>query len=143
MKLLPKQLRGEERVPVFDPEVGNLSLVALSQLDSSFIPLQRDRFAEALKRILTCLAAQYIVLEIPRLRPRFDIYGSDEPEAEKSYAVVTSLRHVNVEMRYIARLDFYRFGWWRAGTMRMIGAKYRRLWVGPIPASALREYWIP
>ena len=54
MNFLPKQLRGEERVPVFDPEVGNLSLVALSQLDSSFIPLQTSRFAEALERILTC-----------------------------------------------------------------------------------------
>ena len=137
MNLLPKQLRGEERVPVFDPEVSKLSLVALSQLDGSFIPLQTDRCAEALKKILTCLVAQYAILEIPRLRPRFDIYGSDESDAKRTYAVVTRLRHVNVEMRCISRLDFYRLGWWRAGPMRMVGAKYRRLWVGPIPASAL------
>lgn len=51
MNLLPKQLRGEERVPVFDPEHEDckLSLVALSQLDSSFIPLQMNSFTEALK----------------------------------------------------------------------------------------------
>ena len=54
MNLLPKQLRGEERVPVFDPEVRNLSLVVRSQFDSSFIPLQTNRFAEALEKILTC-----------------------------------------------------------------------------------------
>ena len=50
MNFLSKQLRGEERVPVFDPENCNLSLVALSQLNSSFIPLQTNRFIEALER---------------------------------------------------------------------------------------------
>ena len=139
MNLLPKQRRGEERVPVFDPEVRNLSLVTRSQLDSSFIPLQTNRFAEALEKILTCSAARYAVLEIPRLRPRFDIYGSEEPDGKKTYAVVTRLKHVNVEMSFIGRLDFYRFGWWRAGPTRIVGAKYRRLWVGPIPASALMK----
>ena len=139
MNILPKQLRGEERVPVFDPEVSNLSLVALSQLDSSFIPLQTHRLAETLEKILTCIAAQYTILEIPKFRSRFDIYGSDEPDAAKTYAVVARLKHFNVEMKYISRLHFYRLGWWRAGPMRMVGAKYRRLWVGPIPASALTK----
>ena len=40
MTLLPKQLRGEERVPVFDPADCSLCLVAFAQLDRPFIPLQ-------------------------------------------------------------------------------------------------------
>ena len=140
MNLLPEQLRVEERVPVFDSEHHKLSLVALSQLDSSSISLPRNRSAQALKKMLTCLAAQYVVLEIPRLHPRFDIYRSDDPDPKKTYAVVTHHEDENVVgMKWIARLDFYRLGWWRAGVMRMVGAEYRQLWVGPIPASALTE----
>lgn len=40
MSLLPAQLRSDDRVPVFDPEDGNLCLVSLSQLDRRFIPVR-------------------------------------------------------------------------------------------------------
>lgn len=40
MSLLPKQLRSETRVPVFDPEDCNLCLVALCQLDRAVISLR-------------------------------------------------------------------------------------------------------
>ena len=145
MNLLPKQLRRKERVLVFDSEVDPevhkpICLVALSQLDSSFIPLHISRFTEALEKILTCTAAQYTVLEIPRLRSRFYLSVSDGPDAKKTYAVITRHERKNVEMRVISCLDLYRLGWWRNGPMRMVGAKYRRrLWVGPIPASALTK----
>lgn len=138
MNLLPKQLRGQKRVPVFNPEDYSLRLAALSQLDRSFTPLQSP-FSESLRRMLIHLASQYIILDIPRLHPRFDIYGSNELDTTKTYAVVTRKEHAKVGMKYITRLDFYRLGWWRAGIMRMVGTKYRRLWVGPIPASARPE----
>ena len=139
MNLLPKQLRDEERVPVLDPKVGILSLVALSQLDRSFIPLQIHRFAEALEKILMCIVTQYTVLDIPRFRRDFDIHCSTEPDANKAYAVAASLKQAKKGMKCISRLDFYQLGFWRAGPMRMVGAKYRKLYVGPIPASALTE----
>ena len=135
MSLLPKPLRGEDRVPVFDPEDRNLRLVALSQLDRTIIPL-RELLARNLENVLTYSAAQYTVLDIPRLHPYFDIYGSNELDTEKTYAVVTRDEHAKVELSFIARLNFYRLGWWRAATMRMVGKEYRRLWVGPIPESA-------
>ena len=115
MKFLPKQLRCEERVLLFDPEVHYLSLVALSRLDSSFIPLQGNRFAEALQELLTCLAAQYTVLEIPKFHPQVDIYGFDEPDTTKTYTVVTRFKQVEEGMNYISRLSFYRISWGRAG----------------------------
>ena len=134
MTLLPKSLRHVERVPVFDPEDLNLCLVGLSQLDRSSTPQQRP-FREDPEIVLTCLAAQYAVLEIPRLHRRFDIYCSDKLDSKNTYIVVTREEHVRVEMGFLMRLDFYKLGWWRAGIMRMVGAKYRRLWVGPIPGS--------
>lgn len=41
MTLLPKQLRIKTHVAVFDPADCSLRLLAISQLDRSFIPLQR------------------------------------------------------------------------------------------------------
>lgn len=38
MTLLPAQLRSEERVPVFDPEDGNLALVSVFNLDRPMTP---------------------------------------------------------------------------------------------------------
>ena len=89
-----------------------------------------------MKGVLTSLAAEYTVLDIPRLRPRFDIHGSNEPDTKNTYVIVTREQHVKVGRSFVARLHFYRLGWWRAGVMRMVGRKYRRLRVGPIPASA-------
>ena len=145
MSCLPKQLGGEERVPVFDPEVG-LVIVAVSQLDRSFIPLQINRFTGALEKVLTCIAAQYTILEVPRFRSRFDIDGSHsdidgsaEPDAKRTYAVFAHPKDEKEGMSLIAHLKFGSLGWWRAGPMRMLGAKYRKLWVGPIPESALTK----
>lgn len=110
MNLLPKRLRSDERVPVFDPEVSKLSLVALSQLNSSSILQQTNRFTEALQKILTCIAAQYIALKIPKFRSRFDIYCSNEAGGKKTYALVTSLDHANAEVKQISHLDFSQLG---------------------------------
>ena len=149
MNLLPKQLRREERVLVFDPEVEievdpdvdkRISLVALSQLDSSFIPLHICRFTEALEKVLTCIAARYTVIEMPRFHRHFSLSVSRGPDGNKTYAVNTRGEQVNDEFRVIVLFDLYGLGWWRNGPMRMVGAKYRRrLWVGPIPASALTK----
>ena len=136
MSCLLKQLGGEERVPVFDPQGGGLTLVAVSQLDRSFIPPQINRFTEALEEMLTCIAAQYTVLEVPRFCSRFDIDGSAEPE---TYAIVANQKDLKEGMSLIAHLRFDELGWWRTGPMRMLGAKYRKLWVGSIPESALTK----
>ena len=120
MNLRPKQLRSEEHVPVFNPEDYNLHLATLSHLDRSFTPLQSP-FSESLRRMLIHLASQYIILDIPRLHPRFDIYGSNELDRTKTYAVVTREEYAKMGMNFIARLDFYRLGWWHVGTMRMVG----------------------
>ena len=86
--------------------------------------------------MLTSLAAKYTILDIPRVHPRFDIYGSNEFDTEDTYAVVTRNEHIKLGNSFVVRLHFYRVGLWRAGVMRMVGRRYRRLWVGPIPACA-------
>ena len=89
-----------------------------------------------MKLTLTYVAAKYIILDVPRFHPYFDIYGSSELDAENTYAVVTRAEHVAAMKSFIARLHFYRLGWWRAGVLRMVGARHRRLWIGPIPARS-------
>lgn len=86
--------------------------------------------------MLTSLAAKYDILDIPRLHPCFDIHGSNELDTESTYVVATRSEHTKVEKSFIVRLHFYRLGWWRAGVLRMIRKRYRRLWIGPMPACA-------
>ena len=86
--------------------------------------------------MLTSSAAKYVILDIPRLQLNFDIHGSNELDTESTYVVVTRDEHTEVGKSFMVRLHFYRLGWWRAGVLRMVGQKYRRLWIGPMPACA-------
>ena len=129
MTPLPKHLGCEHHVPVFDPADCRVCFVAISKLDRPSIPLQSS-FSNT---VLTSLAAQYTILDIPRFHPRFDLYGSSGPGKESTYSVVTSIEHVKVEQTFDARLNLIRLGWWRGGVLRMLEKRYRQLWVGPIP----------
>lgn len=114
MNLLPAQLLSRDRVPVFDPEDCNLRLVALSEIDP----------------------AKYTILDVPRFLPRFDIYGSNDPNTENTYAIVSRAEHAGPNTSFLARLYFNQLGWWHAGVLRVVGKGYRQLWIGPIPACA-------
>lgn len=88
------------------------------------------------KSILTSLASNYTILDVPTFRPRFDIYGSDDLDADNNYAVVSRAEHASAMRCFIVRLNFYQLGWWRAGVLRIVGERHRRLWIGPMPAGA-------
>lgn len=64
MNLLPKQLRSETRVPVFDPEDCNLCLVALCQRDRAVISL-RSSLLEKDADFLSCQIHYSRHTEIP------------------------------------------------------------------------------
>lgn len=86
--------------------------------------------------MLTSLAAKFIILDIPTLHPKFDIHASNDLDTESTYIVVTRNEDTEVGKSFMVRLHFYRLGLWRAGILRMVGKRYRQLWVGPMPACA-------
>ena len=86
--------------------------------------------------MLASSTAKYIVLDIPRLHPRFDLYGSTEFDTESTYMIVTRNAYTKVGRSFMVRFHFYRFGWWRAGVLLMVGERCRRLWNGPMPPCA-------
>ena len=86
--------------------------------------------------MLASSAAKYIVLDIPRLHPRFDIYGSNEFDTKSTYMTVTRNEYTKVGRSFMVRLHFYRFGWWCAGVLLMAGERCGQLWIGPMPPCA-------
>ena len=84
--------------------------------------------------MLTSSAAKYTILDVPKFHPRFDIHGSNGLDAENTYAVVSRAEHASAVKMFVVRLHFYRVGWWRAGVLRLVGGRYRQLWIGPMPA---------
>lgn len=79
--------------------------------------------------MLIRIVEQFTILELPRFHPRVDIYASNEFGVRNNFAVVTSAEHVGATRSFIARLHLYGLGWWYAGVLRLVGARYRRLWV--------------
>lgn len=86
--------------------------------------------------MLTSLAAKFIILDIPTLHPKFDIHASNGLDTESTYIVVTRNEDTEMGKSFMVRLHFYRLGLWRAGILRMVGKRYRQLWVGPMRACA-------
>ena len=75
------------------------------------------------------------ILGVLRLHPSFDIHDSNKLDTENTCTIVTSDEHSQEGKSFDVRLHFYRLGWWRVGVMRMVGKKWRRLWIGPLPFS--------
>lgn len=79
-------------------------------------------------------AAEYFILTIPKYRQTFDIYVSGDPNTEDPYAIVSKVDDIETGFRILCRLKYGRcVGFWYGGVKRVIGEKYRVIWIGDLP----------
>ena len=79
-------------------------------------------------------AAEYSILTIPKYRQTFDIHVTSDPNTEDTFAVVSKVDDVEVGKSFMCRLKYgRRVGFWYGGVKRVIGEKYRVIWIGDLP----------
>ena len=79
-------------------------------------------------------AADYAILTIPKYRQTFDIHVSRDPNTEDTFAVVSKVDDIEIGKSFMCRLKYrHGVGFWYGGVKRVIGEKYRVIWIGDLP----------
>ena len=79
-------------------------------------------------------AADYAILTIPKYRQTFDIHVSRDPNTEETFAVVSKVDDIEIGKSFMCRLKYrHGVGFWYGRVKRVIGEKYRVIWIGDLP----------
>ena len=79
-------------------------------------------------------AAEYFIVPIPKYRREFDIYVSQDPNIEDPFVAVWKSDDIELGWRLMCRLKYgHAVGFWCRGVKRMLGEKYRVIWIGYLP----------
>ena len=126
-----------EKVTVFDPESKDLQRLPRNKIDGlSSSPLLfplRDSEDHT-------LATKFEMVNVPRLRRQFDVYGSNELAKGASHAshkIVTRPTDEIEDKSFLARLYISRLGV-TSDVQRLLSSKHRILYIGPLADQSHR-----
>ncbi|MCJ1456925.1 hypothetical protein MMC28_007291 [Mycoblastus sanguinarius] len=102
----------KHRVPVFDPESGDLRKLPLKKLEKS----------------------KFEKIDVPNWRRQVDVYESHDEKKSRSYAIVTGPTDDTEGKVFLARLYMSRLGV-ASDVQRLLSSKHRTLYIGSLPSA--------